>query len=61
MDTLLIEMLKLGLGSKSSEEEPSRNTLTVEQIKIVDEEGQMKVVYPSRTDIVAEGITVTRA
>ncbi|CAL1297099.1 unnamed protein product [Larinioides sclopetarius] len=67
MDTLLMEMLKLGLGNQDNgsvngeESETQRNTLAVQQIKVVDEEGQLKVVYPSRTDIQMDGILVTRA
>ncbi|KAF8769864.1 Leucine-rich repeat-containing protein 47 [Argiope bruennichi] len=67
MDTLLIEMLKLGLGNldaeaiNDEESETQRNTLPIQQIKVVDEEGQLKVVYPSRTDIQIDGILVTRA
>ncbi|GBN66061.1 Leucine-rich repeat-containing protein 47 [Araneus ventricosus] len=67
MDTLLMEMLKLGLGNQDTEtvngeeSDTHRNTLSVQQIKIVDEEGQLKVVYPSRTDIQTDGILVTRA
>ncbi|GFT54786.1 leucine-rich repeat-containing protein 47 [Nephila pilipes] len=66
MDTLLVEMLKLGLGnldnqgSNDEEGESQRNMLTVQQIKIVDEEEQLKVVYPSRTDIQTEGILIKR-
>ena len=62
MDTLLIDMLKLGIGNKATqnEEDTPKNTLTVQQMKIVDEEGIMKVVYPSRTDICSEDISVIR-
>ncbi|XP_015906556.1 leucine-rich repeat-containing protein 47 [Parasteatoda tepidariorum] len=66
MDTLLIDILKLGLGNKKSEnegdvEETQQNTLTVQQVKVVDEEGKLKVIYPSRTDVPVDGILVTRA
>lgn len=30
----------------------SSRTLNVEQVKIVDEDGNLKVVYPSKTDLV---------
>ncbi|GFX26513.1 leucine-rich repeat-containing protein 47 [Trichonephila clavipes] len=66
MDALLVEMLKLGLGNldnqstNGEEGDSQRNQLTVQQVKIVDEEGQLKVVYPSRTDIQTDGILVTR-
>ncbi|GIY57044.1 leucine-rich repeat-containing protein 47 [Caerostris extrusa] len=65
MDTLLVEMLKLGLNDPATDgsngEENERNILTIQQVKIVDEEGQLKVVYPSRTDIQTDNILVTRA
>lgn len=63
MDTLLIDILKLGIGNKVSQddEEVSKNVLTVQQMKIVDEEGKLKVVYPSRTDVCSEGISVIRS
>lgn len=66
MDTLITEMLKLGIGMKTTgnsdnEAEGQKNTLTVQQMKVVDEEGQLKVVYPSRTDIQFDGILVLRA
>jgi hypothetical protein len=43
-DTLLTEMLLAGLGEASS-------VLVVEQMKLVDSAGHMKVVYPSKTDL----------
>jgi hypothetical protein len=35
-------------------------TLTVEQVKVTDEEGNLRVVYPSRTDLNKPGITINR-
>ncbi|XP_035229535.1 leucine-rich repeat-containing protein 47-like [Stegodyphus dumicola] len=65
MDRLLEEILKLGIGNSLKDvegdmDERQQNILSVQQIKIVDEEGQLKVVYPSRTDIQIENISVTR-
>lgn len=34
--------------------------LVVEQVKIVDEEGGLKVLYPSRTDLHEDGFDVIR-
>ena len=34
--------------------------LIVEQVKILDTEGHMKVVYPSRVDLVSNAFTVVR-
>lgn len=34
--------------------------LVIEQVRILDAEGAMKVVYPSRTDLQGEGFKVVR-
>ncbi|XP_049699043.2 leucine-rich repeat-containing protein 47 [Helicoverpa armigera] len=56
MNKLLQECLLLGLGP----EEPGSafHTLTVQQVKVVDLEGNLKNVYPSRTDCVYEGTNI---
>lgn len=43
-----------GYGSKSAQR------LVVEQVKIVDAEGRLKVLYPSRTDLNSDLIEVIR-
>jgi hypothetical protein len=51
----------------SSNEPPSEgttlqsayHTLTVQQVRVVDKEGNLKVVYPSRTDLVFEDNTIS--
>ncbi|XP_045503618.1 leucine-rich repeat-containing protein 47-like [Colias croceus] len=55
MDKLLHECLLLGVAD---EEEGPYHTLTVQQVKVVDMEGNLKSVYPSRTDCVFEGAPV---
>ncbi|XP_064461002.1 leucine-rich repeat-containing protein 47-like [Ornithodoros turicata] len=57
MDVLLIESLKLGLGCDGGEDAPL-HSLVVEKVKIVDKEGSLRVVYPSKTDLVCEGIAL---
>ncbi|CAG9126354.1 unnamed protein product [Plutella xylostella] len=52
LDKLLHELLLLGAGAGDDGE---YNTLTVQQVKVVDPEGNLKAVYPSRTDCVFEG------
>ena len=47
MDELLVTMLQLGLG----EEKDGQKSLTVEQVRIVNLEGTMKTVYPSKVDL----------
>ncbi|XP_011498436.1 PREDICTED: leucine-rich repeat-containing protein 47-like [Ceratosolen solmsi marchali] len=53
LDEFLRELLIQGLGCESNSENKF-NELTVEQVKIVDIEGNMKSVYPSRTDAIYE-------
>lgn len=63
-DELLVKMLEMGLGKDSGDEaSPSakQKSLTVEQVKVTDVEGNLRVVYPSRTDLLnSPGITVNR-
>ncbi|XP_041972439.1 leucine-rich repeat-containing protein 47-like [Aricia agestis] len=47
LDKLIQECLLLGIGDEPGSE---YHTLTVQQVKIVDLEGNLKAVYPSRTD-----------
>jgi phenylalanyl-tRNA synthetase beta subunit len=47
MDDLLVAMLDLGLGEASN----GQKTLTVQQVRIVNPEGNMKCVYPSKVDL----------
>ncbi|XP_001606500.1 leucine-rich repeat-containing protein 47 isoform X1 [Nasonia vitripennis] len=54
LDEFLRELVVQGLGCEASTTENKFHELHVEQIKIVDLEGNMKSVYPSRTDAVYE-------
>ena len=36
------------------------HSLVVEQVRILDEDGVMKVVYPARNDLVSDAFRVTR-
>ncbi|XP_075983792.1 leucine-rich repeat-containing protein 47-like [Anticarsia gemmatalis] len=56
MNKMLQECLLLGIGS--DEPESTFHTLTVQQVKVVDLEGNLKNVYPSRTDCVFEGTNI---
>lgn len=73
MDALLHSMLKLGLNSVSDTNEtnaepndsnkpfiPRLKTLTVEPVKVVDNEGKLYVQYPSKIDLYFEDIEVKR-
>lgn len=44
---------RIGLASDSSK-------LCLEQVKVVDEEGSLRAVYPSKVDLQLEGVTVQR-
>ena len=63
-------MLKQGLGAgsvevkeKTSETDPivKPHLLSVEPVKVLDPEGKLYVVYPSRVDLLFEDINVKRA
>ncbi|KAJ8711250.1 hypothetical protein PYW07_008492 [Mythimna separata] len=56
MNKLLQECLLLGIGPQ--EPGAAYHTLTVQQVKVVDLEGNLKNVYPSRTDCVFEGSNI---
>lgn len=49
-------------GRRPSPERDGSAPLVVEQVRVVDEEGHLKVVYPSKTDldIAAAHVTVIR-
>ena len=53
-DELLKEMLFLDLGRRTAAGSSEARTLAVEQVKIVDTEGSLRVVYPSKTDLAFE-------
>ncbi|XP_067015352.2 leucine-rich repeat-containing protein 47 [Anabrus simplex] len=62
LDTLMSEMLTLGIGdiqNKEQEEDAKQfHTLSIEQVKIVDMEGNLKAVYPGRNDLVYENHSI---
>ena len=47
-------------GEEGEAKKPTKS-LFVEQVKIVDNEGGLKVLYPSRTDLQNDGIKVIRS
>ncbi|XP_059054836.1 leucine-rich repeat-containing protein 47-like [Achroia grisella] len=53
LNKLLQECLLLGIGD-DAQEAADYHTLVVQQVKVVDPEGNLKSVYPSRTDCVYE-------
>lgn len=62
MDALLTESLRLGLGDEEVLHDEgsaeASHRMVVEKVKIVDREGNLRVVYPSKTDLLCDGISV---
>lgn len=54
LDEFLKELVIQGLGCVQKSDDEEFHELVVEQVKIVDIEGNMKSVYPSRTDLIIE-------
>jgi hypothetical protein len=50
MDLLLRQMIQLELGKKINESN-IRQILTLQQTRVVDDKGQLKTTFPSRTDL----------
>ena len=64
LDTLLQETLLLGIGTAEPPSDgailqSSFHHLSVQQVKVVDKEGNLKVVYPSRTDLVYDNRSIS--
>lgn len=52
LDQFLKELVTFGLGCVSEQENASNyHKLIIEQVKVVDMEGNMKLIYPSRADL----------
>ena len=67
MDKLLQHMLEMGLGDSDQSCSGDKSSLdnghaklTIEQVRIIDQRGQLRVVYPSRTDLRSDAFTTTR-
>ncbi|CAF3925674.1 unnamed protein product [Rotaria sordida] len=56
MDCLLREMIENELGKKSNESN-IRQILKLQQTRVVDDKGQLKITYPSRTDLHWENLS----
>ncbi|UJR11692.1 hypothetical protein I4U23_015873 [Adineta vaga] len=51
MDAFLRQVLQNGLGKKSEQDNQYRQILVLQQTRVVDEKGQLKTTFPSRTDL----------
>lgn len=64
IEALLKGMLQSGLGtSQNASSDSTINTLDVRQVKVTDAEGNLRRVYPAKTDLVVsdtENIAVDR-
>lgn len=64
LDKALEEFLLLGIGDDPAKAEAEAkaqgacHSLTIQQVRVVDLEGNLKTVYPSRTDCVYEGANI---
>ena len=68
-EELLREMLELGVGTSQTKTDAaddhkalvlSNQYLVVEQVKVLDAQGSMKVVYPARNDLQSKAFKVIR-
>jgi hypothetical protein len=50
IDLILREMVRLKLGQTTNDSKLPQ-TLTLQQTRVVDEEGQLKTTFPSRVDL----------
>jgi hypothetical protein len=50
MDSFLRQMLRLEFGKKTNDSN-IRQILTLQQTRVVDDKGQLKTTFPSRTDL----------
>ncbi|XP_043265165.1 leucine-rich repeat-containing protein 47-like [Colletes gigas] len=60
LDYFLKELVTLGYGCPTEEKSASNyHNLVLEQVKVVDMDGNMKLLYPSRADLNFEGNSIT--
>ncbi|XP_014483262.1 PREDICTED: leucine-rich repeat-containing protein 47-like [Dinoponera quadriceps] len=59
LDEFLKELVTLDFINISEQEDTKYNNLIVEQIKVVDTEGNLKLVYPSRVDLNLDEHSIT--
>jgi hypothetical protein len=57
MEQFFTELLRANLAEKQSN---GHQLLTLQQVRLVDDRGQLRVTYPSRTDLQQSSISVER-
>jgi len=61
MDEFLYCILRMGLSCENDDKgEFKRNILFVEPVRVIDTEGKLYVLYPSKVDLFYDDIIVTR-
>ncbi|XP_064085942.1 leucine-rich repeat-containing protein 47-like [Macrobrachium nipponense] len=56
LDALIMSSLNSGIGSEKTP--AGKSSMKIQQVRVEDEEGNLRVVYPSRTDLVFENEAV---
>lgn len=56
LDTFVLSALQMGISTGKNE--GGKSVLTVQQVRVEDENGDLRVIYPSRTDFVFENENV---
>ena len=51
MDTFLRQMIENQFGEKQPTDSHLRQILTLQQTRVLDDKGQLKTTFPSRTDL----------
>jgi len=62
LDLFLKELIISGLTNSEEQKDTDKlthNSLLVEQVKVVDNEGNLKLIYPSRADLNIDEQSVT--
>ena len=64
MEKLIEQMFQMGLisspysGTASATDEKQLKGMVLEQVRVVQEDGQLRVIYPSKVDLQFENIPV---
>lgn len=56
LDTLLLTIMQNNLCPERNEAD--KTVMTVQQVRVEDEDGKLRVLYPSRTDLIYENVRI---